>query len=892
MALALQPRQSADSPGTLDQLTDVEQVLRPAIERSRFAAESLQLLAEAAQRAGSEDGLEAVVDSAQELQLQLGEIALVGSGRAVDALNALGLEAEKLKEMEPEAAFRAVVDAIQDIPNVADRAIAAEEIFGGASEKLAGIINLTSAEFAALEEEVKKTSDIWSGDALASAKEFDQEVENLKTELGRGANALVVELLPALTSIVTFIREFGLPAFQDIKAKALEPLTDFIKANVIPRFQELATNLQPLFEEALPRIEEAFDNLTNNVFPRIKGAYESELGWILPGGALIKGAQAVVENFDALQGFFQDNVVPVLAAGSQTVVDRFGDVSNFVRDTLLPGIENAVPGFQTFVSEAFGTVVDSIKENVLPHLRTLWEFFRDNIAPILVDTLIPAFIDFKTKGLEKVAWFVENVVTPAFKALKEFWTDTLEPVIRDTLIPAIKDVADNILPLIEGVIEDTVLPAFEKLVAFFEKTVPEAIKFLTDKVEEFGEFFKGFSVDTGASSFQLSEDMVKSFEDIRAFVNDDLAPAFKEIAEFVWPLIVEVWEDTLKPTFEELVEFFEQVINPAVIAMKDDFIAAWRLIDEVVIGIVKGIILFLETQLEFLGGVIRLAMNLIAGDWEGAWQSIKDIFEAFTELGIGIWDLFGVDMQNVQSAFLSAISSKWDSIWGSISSGFGTFISPIIGWIDGVSAAIGRLITALGNIKLPELKFPKLPTFPGFAEGVRDFAGGLAVVGERGAGAAELAAGDGRDPAGGHGRRRTHGYGGHGRHDLQPHHQRRYQRRRGVLPQGERGAKRVRAAGQLMASVTIALLDAWFTDLNVVQVQYLVPNGSRVSLAAVAPPGETRLFGRFRLPKTLNQPVDIAIASDQTETVGSSGDDLTTIWEDEGSVIPHRFGRD
>ena len=69
---------------TLNQLTDAEAALRPAIERSRIAAESLQVLAEAAKRAGSEDGLEAIVDSSQELQLQLGEIALVGKGRAVD----------------------------------------------------------------------------------------------------------------------------------------------------------------------------------------------------------------------------------------------------------------------------------------------------------------------------------------------------------------------------------------------------------------------------------------------------------------------------------------------------------------------------------------------------------------------------------------------------------------------------------------------------------------------------------------------------------------------------------------------------------------------------------------------------------------------------------------
>ena len=50
----------------------LEKALRPMVERSGLASDSLQLLAKAAEVAGSEDGLEGVTDSAQELQLRLG----------------------------------------------------------------------------------------------------------------------------------------------------------------------------------------------------------------------------------------------------------------------------------------------------------------------------------------------------------------------------------------------------------------------------------------------------------------------------------------------------------------------------------------------------------------------------------------------------------------------------------------------------------------------------------------------------------------------------------------------------------------------------------------------------------------------------------------------------
>ena len=109
--------------------------------------------------------------------------------------------------MEPEAAFRAVLEELQSIPNAADRAIAAEEIFGGASEKLAGIVNLTSAEFADLEKNVKATTDIWSQDSLDAAKDFDEALKSLTSAVTSLVTPLVGELLPHLTSFATWVTD-------------------------------------------------------------------------------------------------------------------------------------------------------------------------------------------------------------------------------------------------------------------------------------------------------------------------------------------------------------------------------------------------------------------------------------------------------------------------------------------------------------------------------------------------------------------------------------------------------------------------------------------------------------------------------------------------------------
>ena len=151
--------------------------------------------------------MEAIVDTSQELQLQLGEIALAGNSRALPALQALGLSAQELQAMEPEAAWRAVVEEIQKIPNVANRAIAAEEIFGGTSEKLSGIVNLTNEEFKALEQSVSDTALIYSTEALDGARELDTAMQELKGDVGKLAAEYVVKLVPVLTSAITLFRE-------------------------------------------------------------------------------------------------------------------------------------------------------------------------------------------------------------------------------------------------------------------------------------------------------------------------------------------------------------------------------------------------------------------------------------------------------------------------------------------------------------------------------------------------------------------------------------------------------------------------------------------------------------------------------------------------------------
>ena len=574
-------------------LVEFEAMLRPLVERSRIAAEALQVLGEAAVRAGSDDGLEAITDSAQELQLQLGELALTGAARAEEAFLSLGLSWEKLREQSPEEAFRAVLAEIQKIPNVADRAVAAEEIFGGTSElagKLAGIINLTTAEFAALEKEVVATSDIWSGEALASAKEFDLEMQHLRTELGRGSNTLVVQLLPALTSVVRYIRTDVLPAFQALRTKALEPLATFVIDKLIPAVSALHLEIQDRLE---PTIKATGETIRTILLPKVVA-----IQWIIDN--------VVLPALKALWKYFGEDITKV-----------FKDVSIVVGD---------------FAEKVLKKIKEVWEEDVLPALKALWKFLGEDLLKAFkaVSKVVRDFTDGALAGIKSV-W--AGKVKPALKGLESDLTKKIRPAIShvdmdflnmtSTFSTGSIEMGKDVDGLKEGMTS-----AFESIGKFItEKLIPPFV--------EIYEFVWPLVVET------WEEHLKPTFDDIVALIRDEIIPWLKENKEIfitTWNIIKTIVvgvAKTLLLTLETTFGIIAAVIRTVLALIQGDWEGVWRGIGdffeeiwEWVLGVFKafgvdlgkvfrGIVNGVIGIIEAIPNAFISAINVIIKAWNG-----------------------------------------------------------------------------------------------------------------------------------------------------------------------------------------------------------------------------------------------------------------------------------
>lgn len=216
-------------------------------------------------------------------------------------------------------------------------------------------------------------------------------------------------------------------------------------------------------------------------------------------------------------------------------------------------------------------------------------------------------------------------------------------------------------------------------------------------------------------------------EEFREFLTDFYENHIKPIIEGIKESLTSLWEEHLKPLWEEN-------LKPALDGVWETIKTLWDLIANLIGEIVKTISPVIENILQMIAqfvddiagyvggcidvlkGIIEFITGVFSGDWEKAWNGIKDIFK-------GIWEM----MVNLVKAPVNLI------------------IGVINGMISGVVAGINLVVRAINSIKvdipdwvplvggkhisfnLSEVTAPQIPTL---AKGGVITSPTLAMVGE------------------------------------------------------------------------------------------------------------------------------------------------------------------
>ena len=283
-----------------------------------------------------------------------------------------------------------------------------------------------------------------------------------------------------------------------------------------------------------------------------------------------------------------------------------------------------------FLASPFGIAVAAIGAAIAAGvlLYQNWDMVKDKVQG-LIDTIQPAFAAIKTAAL--------NLAT----AVEETWTTYVVPVL-DSAKTAIQSLWEIVIQFWEGI----VYPIIQEIMAVILELWNDSLKPLWDKIT----------------------DLVQS---VIALVQVLCQWVVAIIAAIV-QAVLELWNQVLAPLISWLLATFGPV-----------FKNVFNAIGTVVKTIIKVICDKIDRALTALKGIIDFLTGVFKGDWEGAWNAIKQIFfgvfdslhKKAADVLNGIKERVGNVVQGVKDLVSGlgdlggAIANKVSSAWNAVTSG-------------------------------------------------------------------------------------------------------------------------------------------------------------------------------------------------------------------------------
>ena len=301
----------------------------------------------------------------------------------------------------------------------------------------------------------------------------------------------------------------------------------------------------------------------------------------------------------------------------------------------------------------------------------------------------------------------------------------------DTIAGIFKTLGKHIQALVKAN-----LPAFQKI---FRTISEEIIPALKKRFSEFVEKVIPKAMEIFEAAAEILDEVVRAaFE----FFANDVMPAAQKAVEDLWPTVETIFGQ-IASLVEEVWPAVADIITTALKAIKEIFLAVWPVVKELTMNtwaalkeIIHGNMLFIQGALNMILGAIRGDFGLI---WKGIFQELQGIWKLIAAAANG----FASNLATICRGALQIIAQLFDSTWQYLSGSTATIfqniynaiynalnssINYITSYTSAISGAIDRVKEFIGLAPAGGADIE----VPGFARGVQNYSGGLALVGEEG----------------------------------------------------------------------------------------------------------------------------------------------------------------
>ena len=400
----------------------------------------------------------------------------------------------------------------------------------------------------------------------------------------------------------------------------------------------------------------------------------------------------------------------------------------------------------------------------------------------LVLDLIPRFVEMGTKLGQHVAPAVEKLADGARVAAE---------YVRDQLVPAFMSFfANDIQPKLEAVrdVFEAIAPKVQELAASLAEKLLPPLQTVGAFIAEHKEIwaaaaiviggvlvgaFAAWAVAAGAAAVATIiaiapvlaiglaltalvagiiwlvknwDDLEKKYPPLKT-ATENVKAAFEAFVDWI--------KDPFIPTVQAIATTIADVVTKAVGFVRDHWGEIMAVIQPALDALAAYVKLiwdviqvYIETTINVIKGIVDVVMGLLTGDWERAWDGVKQIVFAVWEGIKGVVSAGITFIKELAPLMLAAGQAIGGALKdgivgalkgalelaGGIANALVELFENAINWvIDKVNDAIPNKISVP---HLPDINLPDNPvghvTIPRFAQGTPFFGGGLALVGEQG----------------------------------------------------------------------------------------------------------------------------------------------------------------
>ncbi len=402
-----------------------------------------------------------------------------------------------------------------------------------------------------------------------------------------------------------------------------------------------------------------------------------------------------------------------------------------IQDVVLAfhNIVTPISNFVATVKEIFVPVTDLIAQYVE------WKDVLAAVGVVIASIVIPAIASFIAAIAPVIITFTALVAASA--ALRNAWENDWGGI--QTKTKAVIDYLNSAFGPLLAAIREYGRDSLKEIVAW--ATGNETEFTATKKIwESAQESFSTVFGDMGEKLTEWGNTVWAEFKERFPKAAKALTDAYESISKSLG----ELWA-VVKPLIDKATELFNA------------FVTDWKLGSENMSGAMKVAKIALDgiwaTMITAMSGAIttlidtlKLVVQLLNGDWRGAWQTAQGIYEntlgswgtiatTVKDTVVGVLDALGVDFTGTIDAIETRVRSFWTWLTGL---SFGGVFSGIAESFAGVV----NLLLGWTWPAFPRFEWPSIPTpgwlnnfldrVPGFASGGHTTFGGLALVGERG----------------------------------------------------------------------------------------------------------------------------------------------------------------